>query len=136
VKGLKRLLLATTITSQLLIPAVAHAVPVAVVTAFLATVGITSTIVATVATFIINTAITFAANTLMTKLTTPKARGASQERQASVLNLSIGEAPPRGDLRPRGDRWHPARRLQLRRDEQHRLGSAGHQAGRPQVRRA
>lgn len=70
-------------------PGVASAEPVsAAIVAFL---GFTGT-AAAVATFVINTALAIAATALATKLTTPK-RGAAagQERQASVLNIQLGE---------------------------------------------
>jgi hypothetical protein len=72
------------------LPAVAHADPIsATAAAIVAAIGVTGT-AATIATFVITTALRMATAYALSKLTGPKR--AQQERQASVTTLSIGES--------------------------------------------
>ena len=76
----------------LTLPAVAMADPIsaAVVTFFGFAEG---SVAAAVATFIVNTALYTLASLAISKLTAPKQTAGGQDRQASVLALSIGERP-------------------------------------------
>jgi hypothetical protein len=71
-------------------PAVAHADPIsaAVVTA----IGLTGT-AATVATFVVSSALRLAGIAAISKLTGAGRKAVAQERQASVISLSLGETP-------------------------------------------
>lgn len=72
------------------VPDLAAADPIsaAIVTA----IGLTGT-AATIATFVITTALNMAAAYGLSKLATPKNKQSAQERQASVTTLSLGEVP-------------------------------------------
>ncbi len=73
-----------------LTPSLAAAAPVAAaVVSWLALTGTA----ATIATFVITSALTAAANFALTALTTSRQRSTQQERQASVTTLSLGEVP-------------------------------------------
>lgn len=71
-------------------PGVAHADPIS--TAVVAFVGLTGT-AATVATFVVSSALRLAAMAGLSKLMGAGKKASAQERQASVVSLSLGESP-------------------------------------------
>ena len=73
-------------------PAAALADPVTFVASVL-TAGFTQSVAATVTSFLIRTAVAVAINAVATRLMTPKIPGGTDERQASVTTISLGEAP-------------------------------------------
>lgn len=84
---MKRLLIATVAFAAIATPARADPISAAIVTF----VGLTGT-AAAVATFAINTALYALGSLVLSKIAGPKQR--AQERQASVVQLSLGETPP------------------------------------------
>lgn len=87
---IRALLLALALCS---IAGAAQADPVTAVASIL-TAGFTQSVAATIASFVINTALYTAASWALNKAFGPKIPGqAAQERQASILQLSIGEVP-------------------------------------------
>lgn len=76
-------------------PAPAHAFPVSAVVTFFAYAFdvVLSATAATIATFVINAAISIGINVAAQKFLGPKSNLSGQERQASVLSLTIGEGP-------------------------------------------
>ncbi|MDP3853146.1 phage tail protein [Phenylobacterium sp.] len=74
----------------LVLPTVAHAEPVS--TAIVSFFALTGT-AAAVATFVINAVVSLAISAIANRLLSPSQRTSGQERQASVMSLTLGEAP-------------------------------------------